>query len=71
MAKKKRAKPHIGFTESFIIIICILLILGYLIIIKAQSPQVPLFLAVILLMFYGFARGFSWDTVMKGIEEGI
>lgn len=71
MAKKKRAKSHIGFTESLIIIICILLILGYLIIIKAQSPQVPLFLAVILLMFYGFARGFSWDTVMKGIEEGI
>ncbi|MFR0607478.1 Na+/H+ antiporter NhaC [Limosilactobacillus balticus] len=71
MAKKKSGKPHISFPESLIVIICILLILGYLIIIKAQSPQVPLFFSVILLMFYGFIRGFSWEAIMDGIEEGI
>ena len=71
MAKKKSGKPHISFPESLIVIICILLILGYLIIIKAQSPQVPLFFSVILLMFYGFIRGFSWEVIMDGIEEGI
>lgn len=71
MVKKKRKKPYVSFTESLIVIICILLVLGYLIIIKSQSPQVPLFLSVMLLMFYGFVRGFSWDTVMGGIEDGI
>ncbi|MEY8442412.1 Na+/H+ antiporter NhaC [Lactobacillaceae bacterium 24-114] len=71
MAKKKREKPHIGVIESLIVIICILLVLGYLIIIQSQSPQVPLFFSVILLILYGFIRGFSWDTIMSGVEDGI
>ncbi|MCG4778673.1 sodium:proton antiporter, partial [Eggerthella lenta] len=34
-------------------------------------PQVPLLVSVVLLMLYGYIRGFGWDGVMSGIEEGI
>lgn len=71
MAKKEREKPHVGILESLLVVICILIILGYLIIFKSQSPQVPLLVSVIVLMLYGFIRGFGWDAVMSGIEEGI
>lgn len=71
MAKKEREKPHVGILESLLVVICILIILGYLIILKSQSPQVPLLVSVIVLMLYGFIRGFGWDNVMSGIEEGI
>lgn len=71
MAKKEREKPHVGILESLLVVICILIILGYLIIFKSQSPQVPLLVSVIVLMLYGFIRGFGWDNVMSGIEEGI
>ncbi|WP_251545316.1 Na+/H+ antiporter NhaC [Limosilactobacillus caecicola] len=71
MAKKKRDKPHVGILESLIVVICILIILGYLIIFQSQSPQVPLLVSVIALMLYGGIRGFGWGTVMDGIEEGI
>lgn len=71
MSKKEREKPQLGIWESLIVVICILAILGYLIIFKSQSPQVPLLVSVVLLMFYGFVRGFGWNTVMSGIEEGI
>ena len=71
MAKKERKKPHVGILESLIVVIAILVVLGYLIIFKSQSPQVPLLVCVVLLMLYGFCRGFGWDGVMSGIEEGI
>lgn len=71
MAKKEREKPQVGILESLLVVICILIILGYLIIFKSQSPQVPLLVSVIVLMLYGFIRGFGWDNVMSGIEEGI
>ncbi|WP_295731903.1 Na+/H+ antiporter NhaC [uncultured Limosilactobacillus sp.] len=71
MTKKEREKPHVGILESLLVVICILVILGYLIIFKSQSPQVPLLVSVIVLMLYGFIRGFGWDAVMAGLEEGI
>ena len=67
MAKKERGKPHVGILESLIVVIAILIILGYLIIFKSQSPQVPVLVSVVLLMLYGYIRGFGWDGVMSGI----
>lgn len=71
MSKKDREKPHVGILESLAVIIGILVILGYLIIFKGQSPQVPILVSVIVLMLYGFLRGFGWNNVMSGIEDGI
>ena len=67
----KKADPTIGFGESLAILVVILCILGYLIIVKKQEPQAPLFIAFTLLAVYGRIRGFSWKTVMDGMREGL
>lgn len=64
-------KLHLGATESLGVLIVTLAILGYLIIFKGLSPQVPLLLSVTLLMLYGILRGFKWSQIIGGIEEGI
>ncbi|MBU5310252.1 Na+/H+ antiporter NhaC [Ligilactobacillus saerimneri] len=71
MSKKERGKPNVGLAESLLVVLVVLAILGYLIIFKAQSPQVPLLVSVVLLMLYGYLRGFGWGEVMSGLEEGI
>lgn len=69
--KAKKDKPRIGFAESLTLLVILLAILGYLIIGLKESPQIPILFALTILMFYGKARGFSWDDVMDGIETGI
>jgi len=71
MKKSERDKPNLGIVESIVVVIAILFILGYLIIFLGQSPQVPLLISVVALMLYGFFRGFSWDTIVSAIEDGI
>ena len=73
LLKKRRHQdePVLGFGESLIVLIVILCILGYLIIIRQQEPQAPLFIAFTLLAIYGQLRGFSWDTVMDGMRSGL
>lgn len=68
--KTSRPEPTLSFSESLIVLIVILCILGYLIIVKKQQPQAPLFIAFTLLAVYGRIRGFSWHTVMNGMREG-
>lgn len=67
--KTSRPEPTLSFSESLIVLIVILCILGYLIIVKKQQPQAPLFIAFTLLAVYGRIRGFSWHTVMNGMRE--
>lgn len=71
---KKRedgAEPHFSFTESMLILLVIICILGYLIIVKTQEPQAPLFIAFTLLAFYGKLRGFKWSTIMDGTRKSL
>ena len=68
---EQQTEPDLSFGESLIVLIVILCILGFLIIIKHQQPQAPLFIAFTLLAIYGKLRGFSWDTVMDGMRHGL
>lgn len=70
-ANQKHEEPDLSFGESLIVLIVILCILGFLIIIKHQAPQAPLFIAFTFLAIYGKLRGFSWDTVMNGMRSGL
>ncbi|WP_251546547.1 Na+/H+ antiporter NhaC family protein [Limosilactobacillus caecicola] len=67
----ERKEPTFGFGESILILIVILCILGYLIIVKQQEPQAPLFIAFTILAVYGKLRGFKWSTVMDGMRTGL
>ncbi|MCH3921645.1 Na+/H+ antiporter NhaC family protein [Limosilactobacillus sp.] len=66
-----RPEPVFSFGESLAVLVVILCILGYLIIVRKQEPQAPLFIAFTFLAIYGRLRGFSWDTVMDGMRSGL
>lgn len=68
---ENRAEPHFSFIESICILLVIICILGYLIIVKAQQPQAPLFIVFTLLAVYGKLRGFKWDTIMNGMRSSL
>lgn len=67
----KMKKKKVSFTESIIILIALLTILGLAVIKLALSPEVPVLFIVLLLTFWARLRGFSWQDVQDGIKEGI
>lgn len=68
---KEKAEPNFSFWESILVLFVIIAILCYLIIVKKQEPQAPLFIAFTLLAFYGKIRGFKWSTVMDGMRSSL
>ena len=64
-------KKKVSFTESIIILIALLAILGIAVIKFSLSPEVPVLFTVLLLTFWARLRGFSWQDVQDGIKEGI
>ena len=64
-------KEKISFTESIIILIALLAILGIAVIKFSLSPEVPVLFTVLLLTLWARLRGFSWQDVQDGIKEGI
>ncbi|WP_339117575.1 Na+/H+ antiporter NhaC [Staphylococcus haemolyticus] len=71
MKLKTHKKNKFSFIESLIILILLLAILGYLIIFQKLSPHVPILLVLMLLLFYGKIKGFTWDEIHDGIQDGI
>ncbi|PEH06965.1 Na+/H+ antiporter NhaC [Lactobacillus sp. UMNPBX4] len=64
-------KQKVSFTESIIILIALLAILGISVIKFGLSPEVPVLFTVLLLTFWARLRGFTWTDVQDGIKEGI
>ena len=64
-------KKKVSLTESIIILIVLLAILGISVIKFGLSPEVPVLFTVLLLTFWARLRGFSWQDIQNGIKEGI
>ena len=64
-------KKKVPFSESIIILIVLLVILGLSVIKFGLSPEVPVLFTVLLLTFWAKLRGFSWQDIQNGIKEGI
>ena len=64
-------KKKVSFSESIIILVILLLILGTAVIKFGLSPEVPVLFTVLLLTFWAKIRGFSWQDIQNGIKEGI
>ena len=64
-------KKRVPFSESIIILIVLLVILGLSVIKFGLSPEVPVLFTVLLLTFWAKLRGFSWQDIQNGIKEGI
>ena len=63
-------KKKVPFSESIIILIVLLVILGLSVIKFGLSPEVPVLFTVLLLTFWAKLRGFSWQDIQNGIKEG-
>lgn len=64
-------EKKVSFTESIIILIVLLIILGVSVIHFGLSPEVPVLFTVLLLTFWARLRGFTWNDVQDGIKDGI
>lgn len=61
----------LGFTEALIVLIIVLAVMGIGVIGFGLSPQVPVMLAMSLVMVWAKWRHSDWATVNIGIAEGI
>lgn len=61
----------ISFGESITVLILMIVFLGISVIRFGLSPQIPVLLAVGIILFWAKLRGASWDELHDGIREGI
>lgn len=64
-------RKELTLTESVVLLIGILAIIGVCIIGLGMAPQVPILLSIGVLIIFGKFKGVSWDAIHKGIQNGI
>ena len=65
-------KRDVTIKESIFLLVVLLAIIGTCIIGLSLPPQVPILIAIgIVILFARKVKGFSWDTIHKGIQNGI
>lgn len=69
----KEVKPKLW--EAIVILLLMLIIMGIGIIELHLTPVVPILMVILLLIFWGKLRGFSWDDIndsfVMGVKNGI
>ncbi|POH17052.1 Na+/H+ antiporter NhaC [Fructilactobacillus sanfranciscensis] len=69
----KEVKPKLW--EAIVILLLMLVIMGIGIIELHLTPVVPILMVILLLIFWGKLRGFSWDDIndsfVRGVKNGI
>ena len=69
----KELKPKLW--EAIVILLLMLVIMGIGIIELHLTPVVPILMVILLLIFWGKLRGFSWDDIndsfVMGVKNGI
>jgi NhaC family Na+:H+ antiporter len=64
-------KRDVTLKESIFLLVVLLAIIGTCIIGLSLPPQVPILIAIGLVILFAKVKGFSWDTIHKGIMNGI
>jgi len=64
-------KKDVSIKESIFLLVVLLAIIGTCIIGLSLPPQIPILISIAMVMFYAAIKGFSWDTIHKGIQNGI
>ncbi|GBG94054.1 Na+/H+ antiporter [Ligilactobacillus salitolerans] len=67
----QKKKFKLGIVEAVGMLILVLLIMGFGVIGLRLSPQVPVLLAMTVVIFWAKFKGFSWDDINNGIKDGI
>lgn len=64
-------KKDVTLKESIFLLVVLLAIIGTCIIGLSLPPQVPILVAIAIVIFFAKVKGFSWDSIHKGIQNGI
>ncbi|WP_057895471.1 Na+/H+ antiporter NhaC [Liquorilactobacillus oeni] len=64
-------KIKISLGEAISVLIVTLAIMGYGVIGMRLSPQVPILLAITMIIFWAKIKGLSWNEINAGIKDGI
>lgn len=66
-----KMKRDVTLKESIFLLVVLLAIIGTCIIGLSLPPQVPILIAIGIVILFAKVKGFSWDTIHKGIQNGI
>ncbi|MBP0724935.1 Na+/H+ antiporter NhaC [Bacillus sp. RG28] len=64
-------KRDVTLKESIFLLVVLLAIIGTCIIGLSLPPQVPILIAIGIVILFAKVKSFSWDTIHKGIMNGI
>ncbi|GKQ42980.1 Na+/H+ antiporter NhaC [Companilactobacillus sp. RD055328] len=64
-------KKNITISESIIVLLTMIVLLGFSVIKLGLAPQIPILFIIALLILWAQIRGFSWDDIIDGIEQGV
>lgn len=64
-------KRDVTLKESIFLLVVLLAIIGACIIGLNLPPQVPILIAIGIVVLFAKLKGVSWDTIHKGIQNGI
>ncbi|WP_242143948.1 MULTISPECIES: Na+/H+ antiporter NhaC [unclassified Bacillus cereus group] len=64
-------KRDVTIKESIFLLVVLLAIIGICIIGFSLPPQVPILIAIGIVVLFARIKGVSWDTIHKGIQNGI
>lgn len=62
---------NVTLKESIFLLVVLLAIIGTSIIGFSLPPQVPILVAIGIVILFAKMKGFSWDTIHNGIQNGI
>ncbi|WP_314586631.1 Na+/H+ antiporter NhaC [Paenibacillus terrigena] len=64
-------KVEVSLKESLFLLVVLLAIIGVCIIVLGMDPQIPILVCLGIIIIFAKAKGFSWDQVHKGLQNGI
>ncbi|WP_394239101.1 Na+/H+ antiporter NhaC [Niallia oryzisoli] len=64
-------KKDVSLKESIFLLVVLLAIIGACIIGLGLPPQIPILIAIGIVVVFAKVKGFSWDTIHDGISNGI
>ncbi|MCK8624909.1 Na+/H+ antiporter NhaC [Apilactobacillus xinyiensis] len=71
----ENSKPKVSLLEGIIILLAMIVVMGVGVIGLGISPEVPILIGIMMMVFWGKFKGFSWDEIdnsfVVGIQKGI
>lgn len=64
-------KEEVSLKESLFLLVVLLAVIGVCIIVLGMDPQIPILISLGVIIIFARIKGFSWDRIHKGFQNGI